>query len=198
MSESTNLVAIKRAQEEAIELLSERYAESVIDNVVLEQRLERVQQASSLEEIQAQVADLQQPGAAEQALAPRVETTALMQRPESHSVVAILGGTARKGRWVPGKVNYVVSVLGGSELDFREVALGSSTVDVQVTAVLGGTTITVPPEVVIENQVLGILGGVDVKGHSTAEPGNPNAPCIRIRGVAVLGGVEIRVKPRKS
>lgn len=106
--------------------------------------------------------------------------------------LALLGGSDRKGSWVPPKKMLSVAIMGGTGLDFREARLGPGVTEVNVFALWGGSEIIVPPGVTVETSGIGILGGFD--GHSQTVPSDdPSAPIIRIRGLAVMGGVEVKM-----
>ncbi|MCP5042486.1 MAG: hypothetical protein GY944_15785 [bacterium] len=55
---------------------------------------------------------------------------------------------------------------------------------------MGGVSILVPPGVEIDSNGLGIMGGFS----SPANTQDPDAPLIRVRGFALMGGVEVKVK----
>ena len=91
---------------------------------------------------------------------------------EVSHIVAILSGATRKGSWtVPSAMN-VVTVLGGME-------------------------ITVPPEMHVIDNGVAILGGREVSADSD-ESVRPGAPVLRLSGFCLLGGVEVKRKPRKT
>jgi uncharacterized protein DUF1707 len=113
-------------------------------------------------------------------------------------IVAIFSGASRRGGWHAEPVIEVLSVFGGVDLDFREAVLPGREVVVRATAVLGGVDIIVPPEMrVVDGGGVAILGGRDIAG-SSVESSGPDAPVLRIEGSCVLGGIDVRRKPRKG
>ena len=108
-------------------------------------------------------------------------------------LISILGGTNRAGRWIPARKSFAFGVLGGISLDFREALLGSGITDVNLLAVLGGVEIIVPPEMAVEVDGMAVLGGFE---YDTDTPlrSNPDLPTLRVRGLAVLGGVNVEVR----
>jgi hypothetical protein len=110
---------------------------------------------------------------------------------EKQFVVAILGGATRKGRWTPARTNYALAVMGGAELDFREAVLAPGVTDVQVFAMWGGIDIIVPPGMRVESHGLALMGGFDHVEDVREGPDDPDAPLLRITGVALMGGVEV-------
>jgi hypothetical protein len=108
-------------------------------------------------------------------------------------VIAVLGGTGRKGRWSPARNNFVISVMGGAELDFREAILPPGVTEVQIYTVWGGVEIVVPPDLHVESHGFALMGGFEHAAEGAVAPG-PGAPTLRITGFAVMGGVDISVR----
>ncbi len=69
-------------------------------------------------------------------------------------------------------------------LDAREVSL-------TVVALLGGVRIIVPPGVEVDVDGFTLLGGRQVEVDQSPPRAGSNAPRLRIRTVAVLGGVHV-------
>lgn len=110
---------------------------------------------------------------------------------EEGRIVAILGGSSRSGYWEPPSRLKVRSMLGGVELDFREASLLEGETVVEVFAIMGGVEIIVPPDIDVRASGTGILGGFSSVSNRADEP---DAPLLTIRGVALLGGVDIKLK----
>ena len=106
-------------------------------------------------------------------------------------MVAILGGASRKGSWEPPARLQVLALMGGVELDFREADLLEGETVVEVLAVMGGVNIVVPPDIDVRASGVGFLGGF---GSLSSQAKDADAPLLRIKGLAVMGGVEVRVK----
>lgn len=172
----------------------------------LERRLMAVNKAATVAEIETLLADVpltdepidEAAGQATRSAAGQGTATALARAPSTAIAaevprggwaIAVLGGTSRAGRWrVPRRLR-AVAALGGCELDFTEAQLGAET-DVHCFAFMGGIEIKVPPGVRVEGNGVGILGGFEQSPGG--DPG-PGAPVLRIHGVALMGGVEVRV-----
>ncbi|MBE1535300.1 DUF1707 SHOCT-like domain-containing protein [Actinomadura algeriensis] len=110
---------------------------------------------------------------------------------QSASVVAVLSGATRSGRWLVEQRTNVVSLLGGIELDFRQAVLSASEVTVNVTAVLGGVAVTVPPGVRVVDSTMAILGATTLPEDDVIDP---DAPVIRLTGMVLLSGVTVERK----
>lgn len=127
-------------------------------------------------------------------IAPRA-TTALAspaEQKEHGFQIAIMGGSERKGSWVPPRKLHSLAIMGGMGLDFREARFGVGVTEVSILTVMGGATVIVPPNVTVETTGFGIMGGFD--GHDQTMSGDdPSAPVLRIRGLAVMGGIEVKM-----
>src|SRR5690606_8880902 len=102
-----------------------------------------------------------------------------------------------KGVWNPPANLYVVAVMGGSLLDFRDAQLGPGVTNVIVVAIMGGVEIVVPPGLRVESNGIGIMGGFEHAGHHQVETPSGDGPVLRISGVAIMGGVEIKERASK-
>ena len=115
--------------------------------------------------------------------------------PGSGVSIAILGGVDRGGAWVVPPRHSVVAVLGGVQLDLREARFSQREVTIDVFTLMGGVDITVGEDVEVDVSGVGIMGGFD---HRATGPGLPGAPRVRVVGVAVMGGVNVKRRPVKQ
>jgi hypothetical protein len=106
-------------------------------------------------------------------------------------VLAIMSGAKRTGRWEPAAKFRVLAVMGGAQLDFREADMLEGTTEINVLAIMGGCSIIVPPDVAVHVNGVGFMGGFS---HVRHDPPDDDAPLIKIKGLAVMGGVEVKVK----
>ena len=104
-----------------------------------------------------------------------------------------MGGGVRKGSWRPARTNYAIGVMGGFELDFRDAVLPPGVTEVRVFAFWGGGDIIVPPDVTVEVSAVGIMGGFEERHDAPSNP-SPDAPVIRVTGLAIMGGAEVCVR----
>lgn len=107
-------------------------------------------------------------------------------------VFACMGASVRKGPWEPPETLYALSLMGGINLDFREAALLEGVTEVSILALMGGVKIVVPDDVDVEVNGIGIMGSFEHVSHHA--PGDAR-PLVRIKGLALMGGVEVKVKP---
>jgi hypothetical protein len=108
-----------------------------------------------------------------------------------------MGAAERKGAWAPADNVYVTVMMGGAELDFRQAQLTAGVTNVYVIAIMGGVEIIVPPGLRVESNGMGIMGGFEHAGQQRV-PARGTGPILRISGVAIMGGVEIKEKPVKA
>jgi hypothetical protein len=129
--------------------------------------------------------------------APRPATTVQPRESAPRRFLALMSGVVRKGRWVvPGRIR-AVAIMGGIELDLSAAELTAPITEIHVTAIMGGVVVSVPPGVRLESDGLAILGGFEDQLHEPAS-GDPNAPVVRVRGLAFMGAVETKVVERQG
>ncbi|HEU4562933.1 MAG TPA: DUF1707 domain-containing protein [Longimicrobium sp.] len=186
-------VPLEQTRERIVEQLCSQYAAENLTDELLEQRLAQAFAATSVVELNALVADL--PTEPAQDAAP--STSVALARPETVAerqvVFAMMGGAERKGVWTPPKQLHVITIMGGAELDFREARFGPGVTEVTCFALMGGIEIVVPPGVHVETNGLALMGGFGHSGSAPA-PTDPDAPILRIGGLAIMGGVDLDVR----
>jgi hypothetical protein len=111
-------------------------------------------------------------------------------------MVAILGGSHRRGRFrAVGSIN-AVAILGGDDIDLREAEIEGGELTLNLFAMLGGANIYVPDSVELEVGGFSLMGGNTELG-SRRSP-RPGAPVIRIRAYNLLGGATIFRTPPQA
>lgn len=102
--------------------------------------------------------------------------------------LALLGGV----KWASNAPDFrggeITAVMGGAHLDLRRATLRGEAV-LDMFAMWGGIELVVPETWAVELRGLPLLGGFEDK---TRPPVDANAPRLVIRGVAVMGGVEVK------
>ncbi len=194
------LVALRRRRQQVIDRLTEDFARDLLDVDEFDERVTRAHQATTLAALDEIVTDL----APLEKEAPAITDSQAMrihpqreivpyERPERRWAVAVMGGVERKGAWrVPQRLK-VVCVMGGAELDFRDVTLPPGETEVSVTCVMGGAEIIVPPDLAVECDGIAILGGFEHSDRAPPRP-DPDLPILRIKGVAFMGGFSISTR----
>ena len=190
---------LEDARQRTIDTLMEHFANDVLEMTEFEKRLDRVNESTTqaaLDELLADLPATTLPVPAGSVVPARGGAPVVVgagRVRERGYMVACMGGSNRTGRWVPARKNFVVGVMGGHTLDFRDAMLGPGVTEVNVFALMGGAEIIVPPEMSVEVSGFAFMGGFD---HDTDEPlrRDPDQPTLRVQGFAMMGGVDVTVR----
>jgi class 3 adenylate cyclase len=110
--------------------------------------------------------------------------------------VGIMSGAGAKGRWrISGKTT-AIAVMGGCDLDLRQAEIDGPEVVITAIAFMGGVQIIVPEGFDVDLDVIPFMGGRNLKLRNV--PRVPGSPRIRVRGLAFMGGVDVRSKPNRT
>ena len=110
-------------------------------------------------------------------------------------MVAIMGGSHRRGRFRTGGSINAVAIMGGDEIDLRDAEIEGGELTISLFALMGGSNVYVPDSVEVEVGGFSFMGGHEEIGSERAP--RPGAPLIRIRVYALMGGATIyRLPPR--
>jgi Domain of unknown function (DUF1707)/Cell wall-active antibiotics response 4TMS YvqF len=152
----------------------------------LEDRSGRALAAKTRGELAALTSDLPKDSA---------QTVAPASRRPVRWMIAIMGGSHRRGRFrAVGSIN-AVAVMGGDEIDLREAEMEGGELTVNVFAIMGGANVYVPDSIEVEVGGFAVMGGHEEVG-SERQP-RPGAPLVRIRVYSLMGGATIfRVPPQ--
>ena len=151
--------------------------------------------------------------------APARRPLGRIERPSTSWSVGVLSGARKRGEWTPGHTHGVVAfwgavelsfgdariddggltvtavaLMGGVALDLRRLPAGCD-VTVQAVAVMGGIEVVVDPDTRVEEDGSGFLGAFE---DGSGPPRRTDGPCVRVVGVALLGGVSVSRKPPGS
>jgi len=188
------------ARQLAIDALCEHFANDALTMEEFESRVDGAHSATTTAQLRELLSDLPTgnlPVVADAAAHPvpgrEYQVAPLSHAKDTGYAIAVLGGSRRRGRWSPAAVTHSVAVMGGVELDFREAVLPPGVTEIKAYAVMGGVEIIVPPGLNVESHGIGILGGFEHARDDLQVP-DPNAPVLRISGIALMGGVEIKVR----
>ena len=182
-NEGARPVALDRQREATIAMLCEHFALDHLPAGELELRIDRAHAARTMDDLRALVANLP-------ALAGQPARLDITDLEASQSVVAIMGGTERRGTWIPARTIRVFTLMGGAVLDFREVPLPRGTVNLEIYTVMGGVEILVPPGIRVSCEGTGIMGGFEQQAGTSASAELSDIT-LRVTGIALMGGVSI-------
>lgn len=186
----------RETRDRVIALLSDHFAHDVLDVDEFERRITVAHTTTSLAEVEALLADLPATAAASTPAALARQRPALVPASEvrqEQTVLAIMGGVDRRGGWTMPRRLRVVAMMGGAHLDLREARFPPGPVEIDVFALMGGTEIIVPPGLAVEVHGTAIMGGFQEIHRAPATP-DPEAPLVRVRGFAMMGGVDVRMQ----
>jgi hypothetical protein len=194
MTESPYLppVRLEAHREKIVAELSEYFAHDHIDTAEFEKRLDDAYRATTLAQLEALKADLPaiRSSAAPAPVPDRSVELALDDEIRDRQVIfAMMGGSERTGSWTPARTVDALAIMGGIKLDFRQARFALGETVVNVCAIMGGIEILVPPGIRVESSGIGIMGGFESFNQTAVDP---DAPLLRITGIALMGGVEIR------
>jgi hypothetical protein len=203
-------ISMNPLRERAQEALIDAYAADHLSDAELERRLDEVHRAQNLDELRSLLADLPGPNTAltlpeNRAPASSPGTQGALAAPNPYRTWSVApadrvkpkqfllgfwGGAARRGAWTPARQVLGLAFQGGIELDFRQASFAPGVTTVTILAIMGGVQIIVPEGVTVETRGTGIMGGFD----GTDRLGDdPHGPVLRIDGLALMGGVEVKV-----
>ncbi|WP_197088412.1 DUF1707 SHOCT-like domain-containing protein [Corynebacterium occultum] len=115
---------------------------------------------------------------------------------------SMMGGAVRKGDWLVPRRHNTFTVMGGNDIDLREARFEGGETEIQAYALMGGINIIVPEGVRVICDGFALMGGFDssVDKRCTIRPESlpPDAPVVRVTGLALMGGIEVITKPRAA
>lgn len=127
---------------------------------------------------------------------PNVAPTPSGRRSATHTVVSVMSGVGKKGRWRCGDRVTAVAVMGGCFLDFRGAEIDAAEVHVTAVAFWGGIDIVVPEGIEV------VLDGLPIMGGKSAQikdvPRLPGSPRIHVHAYPIMGGVNVRSRPSRT
>ncbi|HEU4996389.1 MAG TPA: LiaF domain-containing protein [Gemmatimonadaceae bacterium] len=112
--------------------------------------------------------------------------------PERAGTVAFLSNKQQHGDWLLPRLYRAVSFMGSVTIDLTKARVGPGTSQIELRSIFGNIEIYVPPELRIECDVSPVLGNVEAHLDSTTPP-PPDAPVVRITGMALMANVEVKV-----
>jgi hypothetical protein len=197
-SESPGLPAVplQARREQTIAALCEHFSKDHLTLEEFEQRLDAAHRVQTMPELVGLLQDLPAIAAAAsptaQTASPNTVARVATHARDQQHFVAVMSGVDKRGQWQPAQKTYCYALMGGVQLDFRDALLPPGATEVTVIAVMGGAEIIVPPGLRVDCSGIAIMGGFDHRDESQVI--DPQAPLLRVNGVALMGGVEITVR----
>lgn len=207
MDEDASRLRISDADRHRVaEVLREAAGEGRLDLDELDERLEAAYAAKIYADLVPIVADLPGAGAGTPLLPADRESHSPVvnsRHRQSSSVPAtrhstsfvMMGGQDRNGIWEIAPTYTVVCVMGGIELDLREAVFGAPEVVINASCIMGGVDIVVNQWTRVVVDGFGIMGEFSELRPKVAAELGTDSPVVRIRGLALMGAVNVRRRP---
>ncbi len=96
--------------------------------------------------------------------------------------------------WVVPKQMTILAMMGGAELDLRRAKFAAPEVVITINAFMGGAQVIVGPSTRVQMEGTGIMGGYSGPSGLVDATLDENSPVVRIKGVAIWGGVSVERK----
>jgi hypothetical protein len=182
------------------EVLRQAAGEGRIDLEELDERLEATYAAKTYADLVPLTSDLpavRQPEG-EGAVAPRRVWQPPVPMPAYTSSIAVMSETKRSGLWEVRAEHQAFALMGSVVLDLRYARFTSQHVTITANALMGGVEVIVNPFTHYVVDGVGIMGTFgDTKARVQAHL-SPDSPVVRVRGIAIMGAVEIKRKQARS
>jgi hypothetical protein len=201
----TNLIALRDGKRQAEALITARYAEGLIDGDDLEQRLDLVQDAKTMEALEHAIVDLVEPGTAPSTVLAIPDSRGTIATASTNSYTlarledialerqftALFSSVEQNGRWTPARYNRVLDVFGDTTLDLREAELGPGVTIIDVRCVFASLVLIVPPGLAVRIEASATFASVERDKHIGEQPRAPGDPVIVIQGTVLFASLEI-------
>jgi class 3 adenylate cyclase len=168
-----------------IELLKNRTADGTLTLDELAERVDGALHARTRADLDAITRDL-----------AGARTASATRRKATSTLVAVMAGAGKKGRWRCGERLVAVAVMGGCQIDFRNAEIDVPEVHVTAVAFWGGIDIVVPEGVEVSLDGLPIMGGKSLQVKDV--PTLPGSPRIHVHAYPIMAGVGVRSRPRRA
>jgi hypothetical protein len=117
--------------------------------------------------------------------------------PQRMEKIAIFSGVETNGAIKVAPKTSCISVFGGLRLDLRKAVFPPGETVIDVVAVFGGVDIVLPEGVNYSVGGFAIFGGFSSPKGIQQDQDHPGAPSVRIQGIALFGGTDVKVRRRK-
>jgi hypothetical protein len=192
-NDPTRLRISDAERHQVAEILREAAGEGRLDLDELDARLEATYAARTYADLVPITLDL--PAHSHPVPAARPPGSPLVvPGPERETHLAIMSGFDRRGVWVVPEWMTIVAFWGGAELDLRQARFAAQECVITINAVMGGAQVIVPPHVNVRMEGTAIMGGYSGPSGLVDAQLAADSPTIRIRGVAIMGGVNVERK----
>lgn len=179
------------------EVLRKAAGEGRIDLEELDERLEATYGAKTYADLVPLTADLPVVGTPHGTPAPTAPRPPLPTPagPSYDSSFAVMSETKRQGAWeVPAKHN-AAALMGSVVLDLREAHLTAHETVIEAYAIMAGVDVIVNAWTRVVVDGVGIMGDFNETRPKVDPELGPHSPVVRVKGLALMGAVNVRRKP---
>jgi hypothetical protein len=106
-------------------------------------------------------------------------------------IVHIFSGGVRSGDWTVPREIRVLTLFGGTDIDFSEARFTSPQTRVKLLCLFGGVDILVRENTHTTVKAFCVFGGIDNKAPASDDP---DAPRIVVEGLVLFGAADIKIK----
>jgi hypothetical protein len=190
-------------RERVAQVLHNAMAEGRLTVNELEERLDKVYASKTFGDLEPVLRDLPVGSPLASLPVPATSTAPVPSnriggRGTSSTAIAVMSGTDRKGVWTVPPTFTSFALMGGIEIDLTNARFEDAETTIQAFAFMGGIDIYVPDDIVVQVNGTGFMGAFENHAQNQAQP-RPGAPLVRITGLAVWGGVDVKKrKPKKK
>ncbi|WP_203336157.1 DUF1707 SHOCT-like domain-containing protein [Nocardioides limicola] len=182
------------------EVLREAAGEGRLEVNELHERLESAYAAKVYADLVPLLADLpgagpRLPAVAAGGVPVPVTAAGLTDIPRHDKSFALMGAQDRKGVWTIGAEHAAFTLMGGITLDLREAHFASREVVINANAIMGGIDVICNQWTQISVEGVGIMGDFSQGRDKVQLEVHPGSPMVRVKGVALMGGVSVVRKP---
>ena len=178
------------------DVLRDAAGEGRIDLDELEERLELTWQAKTYGELVPITLDLQATGpVAPPAAAPAHRAPAGLPAVGHASSTAIMSECKRQGVWSVPANHSAFALMGSVVIDLRQARLESHHTQINASSIMGEVKIIVPADMHVVLDGTPIMGEFSQQKDKTPAEIGPDSPTVRIRGMALMGSVNVQRQP---
>ncbi len=176
------------------EVLRKAAGEGRIDLDELDERLEAAYSAKTYGDLVPITADLPAAATPRPVVVPTSRPPVPAGGPTYQSSFAVMGECSRRGAWeVPAKHN-AFTMMGSVTLDLREARFTARETVIEAYAIMASVEVTVNQWTRVVVDGVGLMGDFSEARPKVAPELSADAPVVRVRGLALMGSVNVRRK----
>jgi hypothetical protein len=189
-----SVVGLPAKRERTVRILSECFAGNLLELEEFERRVALAHQARSVQELARLIDDIppelaEAPEPAPQPAASRAASLSQDEQP----VYGIMMSRRLRGQWLKCRTVNTRTLMSSLEFDFRAVELPPEIVEINVLALMSSITVTVPPELPVQVEVVPVLGEVRESKRVRTQLPRQGAG-VRLTGFIMMGEVKVRTR----